>query len=91
MCFFLMELNTRVGGGFFKKVQDDGAICSLLYTDLSTWNNDGIRKCSFMVPEYNFGFLSFVCAVVFWGVLSFLSCKRRLSGRRFVYINENVS
>lgn len=27
----------------------------------------------------------------FGGVCLFLSCKRRLSGRRFVYINENVS
>lgn len=37
--------------------------CSLLYADLSTWNNDGIRKSSFMVPEYNFCFISFVCVV----------------------------
>lgn len=27
---------------------------SLLYADLCTQNNDGIRKCSFMVPEYFF-------------------------------------
>lgn len=30
----------------------DSAVQSLLYADLCTWNNDGIRKCSFMVPEY---------------------------------------
>lgn len=29
---------------------------SLLYADLCTRNNDGIRKCSFMVPEYIFVF-----------------------------------
>lgn len=81
--YFVMELNTHRGKLKKKGTRWWSSPCSLLYTDLSTWNNDGIRKCSFMVPEYNFCFLSFCvrgCFSCFW-----------LQGRRFVYINENVS
>lgn len=39
-----------------------------------------------MVPEYNFLFHSFVCVVFPFFFLAFVSRKRRLSGRQFVYI-----